>query len=347
MTASRDDLLPPGKLPGELLAHLIARYVLPDSSIVVGPGVGRDAAAIDLGDRLLIVKTDPITFATPDAGRYLVNVNANDIACMGGSPRWLLVTALLPERATTVELVEDLFASLSHAASSLGIVLAGGHSEITIGLDRPILVGMMIGEASPEQLVDPSRSGPGDLVLLTNGIAIEGTSILANEIGCNSAGIDAGLVERAREFIDRPGISVLPAVLALNQAGIRCRALHDPTEGGLATALAELAAATGCGIEVDLDRIPIYPETRALCDELGLDPLGLIASGALLAVVSPTDAEPALTALRNAGIDATRIGTLLGSGAGNWLNQHGARTPLPEFPVDEIARFYARKQPAP
>src|SRR5215207_8169045 len=141
--------LPPGKLPGDLLAAMLARYVKPDPRVLVGPGVGRDAAAIAVGDRAIVVKTDPITFATADAGWYLVNVNANDIACMGATPKWLLATALFPERTTTPELVEQSFASLARAANELGIALVGGHTEITLGLDRLILVGQLIGEATP------------------------------------------------------------------------------------------------------------------------------------------------------------------------------------------------------
>jgi hydrogenase maturation factor len=341
MHADPDKPLPPGKLPSQFLADLIDRYVKRVDSVVVGPGIGRDAAAIEFGGRILVVKTDPITFATADVGRYLVNVNANDIACMGAMPRWLLVTALLPEHTTTPLLVESIFASLARAAEELGIALVGGHSEITIGIDRPILVGHMLGETDRESLSDPGSAREGDAILLANGIAIEGTAILASAVPEKLGRLPEGMLESARNLLRRPGISVIPAVGALRGAGIHCRYLHDPTEGGLATAVAELAAATHSGVEVDLDAIPILPETIAICHALSLDPMGLIASGALLAVVDARDANRALDVWRSVNTPAARIGTLIAPAAGMWLVRGAEREPLPVFAVDEIARYFA------
>src|SRR6185437_15279740 len=104
-------VLPAGKLPPDLLAKLLAT-IPDDPSIVVGAGVGRDAAAVRHGDRILVLKSDPITFATDEIGWYAPNVNANDIACMGATPRWMLSTALLPEGSTTPALIEKIFSSL-------------------------------------------------------------------------------------------------------------------------------------------------------------------------------------------------------------------------------------------
>jgi hydrogenase expression/formation protein HypE len=327
-----------------LLRTLIDRYITPDASVIVGPGVGRDAAAIDLGDRVLTVKTDPITFATDDAGRYLVNVNANDIACMGGLPRWLLVTALLPEKSTTPALVEESFRSLAVAAREIGVALVGGHTEITLGIDRPILVGQMLGEAAHGDLIDPSSARPGDAILLCSGIAIEGTAILARQAEELLRELDDATVRSAADFLRSPGISVLPAVRTLRQAGIHPRALHDPTEGGLATAVAELGESTGHGVEIDRQAIPILPETRAICDALGLDPLGLIASGALLAVVPPDEAEPAVDALDAAGIRSAVIGRLTNDPNERTMVDAGIRGEIPTFAVDEIARFFAERR---
>ncbi|MEX1158665.1 MAG: AIR synthase related protein [Thermomicrobiales bacterium] len=338
--AEPDAFLPPGKLPSELLSHLIGSYVVADPEVLIGPGVGRDAAAIRVGDRAIVVKTDPITFATPDAGRYLVHVNANDIICMGATPRWLLVTALLPEKSTTASLVEEIFASLAAAASELGIALAGGHTEITIGLDRVILVGQMIGDADPDALLDVRSAQPGDALLLCSGIAIEGTSILASEATERLMSVPPELLASANRFSRSPGISVVPAARAMLGSGVRVRGFHDPTEGGLASAIAELSVATGLGIEIDEASILIYPETSAICATLGLDPLGLIASGALLAVVAGPDDARAVAAVKQAGIAVARIGTMT-SETGCWMIRANGRTPLPTFAVDELARFMA------
>lgn len=336
-----DHLLPAGKLPGGLLDTLLNRYIVPDPSVLIGPGVGRDAAALSVGGTALVVKTDPITFATEDAGRYVVNVNANDIACMGATPRWLLATALFPENSTTAELVESSFRSLAKAAEELGVLLVGGHSEITIGLDRLILVGQMLGVCDPDDLYNLRTARAGDAVLLASGIAIEGTALLAVEARDALTMVDPGTVERAESLLSQPGISVLPAAAALRDARIQVRGLHDPTEGGLATALLELSNATGLGIEVDADRILVRPETSAICDALAVDPLGLIASGALLAVVPPDQADKSLAAWHDRSIDGAMIGSLVADPSQRIMRRGALVEAIPTFAVDEIARYFA------
>jgi len=175
------EILPPGKLPSDLLEKLLTQYTIRDESVVVGPGIGRDAAVISLGEIFLVAKTDPITFVAPDIGYYAVNINANDIACLGGTPKWFLATILLPEEKTTIELAESIFQQLNTACQQARIVLCGGHTEITTRLDRPIVVGQMLGTVSKERLVRPGGIQVGDDILLTKGVAIEATSIIARE----------------------------------------------------------------------------------------------------------------------------------------------------------------------
>ncbi|HET9014296.1 MAG TPA: AIR synthase related protein [Thermomicrobiaceae bacterium] len=334
--------LPAGKLPANLLQRLLGTLV-PDESVVVGPGVGRDAAVIRLGNRLLVLKTDPITFATDEIGWYTVNVNANDLACMGATPRWLLVSALLPAGSTTEKIASQIFDDLRGACLALDVALVGGHTEITPSVDRPILVGQMVGETTADRLIDPRRARAGDVVILARGIAIEGTSLLARELpAALLAGFDRAFLDRCRGFLHDPGISVLAAAEAIAGAvGADLHALHDPTEGGLATGLRELGAASGLGIAVHRDAIAVYPETAVLCRALGLDPLGLIASGALLAVVAPAAAERALAALASVGIDAAAVGSLEPDPARQVLYTATGDEPLPAFAVDEIARLFA------
>lgn len=333
--------LPIGKLPPELLKTLLG-YIPGDSSVIVGPGIGRDAAAIRVGDQILVLKTDPITFPTDDAGWYLVNINANDIACMGAEPAWLLVTALLPERSTTRELVESIFNSLKTACSDLGCLLIGGHTEITEGLDRPILVGQMIGTASDQSLIDPSTARAGDVVMLIGGIAIEGTSILAAEAADQLANVvDPQLLTRAAAFAREPGISIVPYARRLvADQEIPVKAMHDPTEGGLATGLREIAESTGLGIEIDAGAVHVYPETRAICSALNLDPWGLIASGALLAVVSENATSRVISTFQDMNVPVARIGGLTADPEERAMIVDGERDELPEFAVDEIARYF-------
>jgi len=175
------DPIPVGKLPADLLRDLLDRYATADPRVVVGPAVGEDAAIIDMGDRYLVAKTDPVTFATDEIGWYAVHVNANDLACSGATPRWFLATLLLPESGTTPGLVETIFDQIAQACRPLGISLCGGHTEITYGLERPIVVGQMLGEVAPDGYVTSSGAQVGDALLLTKGIAVEGTALVARE----------------------------------------------------------------------------------------------------------------------------------------------------------------------
>lgn len=333
--------LPVGKLPAELLAAFLGR--LPrDPSVVVGPGIGRDAAVVRAGSELLVLKSDPITFATDAIGWYALNVNANDVACLGATPRWFLASVLLPEGATP-SLAQRILDDLAHAAQHLGVTLVGGHTEITAGLDRPIVAGTMVGLLSEDQLLTPERAHPGDAVLLVRGIAIEGTALLARECAETLSRIlDPELVSRCQRFLFEPGISVVAAAQLLQRTlGPALRYLHDPTEGGLATGLHEVAIACGTGLVVEERAIFVYPETRTLCAALGLDPLGLIASGALLAVVTPDSSALALETLRQAGIPATQLGWLDPDPSRRVLVSTEGERPLPTFAVDEVARLFA------
>src|SRR5512135_300928 len=145
------DSLPLGKLPVELLARLLSQAPIKDPRVLYGPGIGLDCAVVDLGERVLVFKSDPITFASDDLGWYAVQINANDVATTGATPRWMLATLLLPENETTQERVEAIFNQIYNAAAALGISVVGGHTEITFDLHRPILVGTLIGEVDRER----------------------------------------------------------------------------------------------------------------------------------------------------------------------------------------------------
>ena len=327
-----------GKLPMEVLARLLSGTAQADPRVLQGPGIGADAAVIDMGDRLLIAKADPVTFAADRIGWYAVQVNANDIACMGGVPKWFLATVLLPEGAPE-SLAVDVHEQITEACEALGVTLVGGHTEITYGLTRPIVSGQMLGEATRDTVVWPGGARAGDAVILTQGIAIEGTSVLAHEAAeaLLAGGMSQGEVTAAAGLLDAPGISVVRAALAAAKAGVT--AMHDPTEGGLVTGLAELATAANAGLEVDEAAVRVLPETQAVCRALGLDPLGLLASGSLLASAAPGRAEAVLAALRAAGVDAAVIGRVTEASAGLRMRSADGVRELPSFPRDELARY--------
>lgn len=335
------DFLPTGKLPHNLLLKLIDRYTIKTPEVIVGSQVGEDAAVIDFGDKYLIAKTDPITFVTAEIGYYTININANDIACMGGIPRWFLATLLLPEGKTTEELVENIFSQLSTACKELNIAFCGGHTEITYDIDRPIAIGQMLGEVAKDKLVKSSDAQVGDDILLTKGIAIEATSIIAREKGDElTETFSQDLVEQCKNFIYSPGISVLKeAQIAIRYKDIH--AMHDPTEGGLAIGLYELANAAEVGIKVEYDLIDILPECKLLCDVYQVDPLGSIASGALLIVCNPSISHQLLEKLEQNGINANKIGKIMPPDYGlKMVSSGGEERELPYFPQDEIVKFF-------
>ena len=333
-----DDPLPVGKLPFDLMASLLAHAPCEDPRVVVGPGPGLDCAVVDAGgERLLVLKADPITFVADDLGEYLVRINTNDIATTGAEPRWLLLTLLLPEGATTRERAEAITEQVYAACRAAGIAVIGGHTEVTHGLDRPIAVGALVGEVAREALVVPSGASPGDRILLTKGVPIEGTAILAAEFGERLAGtLSAEELTRAREFLTDPGLDVLRDARIARGAG-PVSAMHDPTEGGLAAALWELAEASGRALAVAPEEVPVPDLSARLCRALGLDPLATIASGALLLTCPAQAAEGVRRTLADAGIPCAEIGEVRAGPAGVH-RRDGSTLPRPER--DEIARMY-------
>lgn len=300
-------MIPVGKLPHDMLMRLLEKHAPTDPRVVVGPGVGVDCAVLDYGDTLLVAKSDPITFTAEDIGWYAVNVNANDVATTGAQPRWFLATLLLPQGASDAALVDEIFDQIDGACRDVGAQLVGGHTEITARLDRPILCGTMLGEVSRDELITPRGAQPGDRLLLTKGVPIEGTSILAADFAQDLELLPADLLERARNFLTDPGISVVPEARAAAKAG-GVSAMHDPTEGGIATGLWELAKASAVGLDVDRSAIHIPAESQAICDALGVDPLGAIASGALLLSVRPERLSDVTAAISTQGIEVSEIG---------------------------------------
>ncbi|MBN2091804.1 AIR synthase family protein [candidate division KSB1 bacterium] len=328
-----------GKLPMDLLGDLIARYTHQDPSVIIGSGIGVDAAVLTLGENLLVAKSDPITFVAEDIGYYAVQINANDIACLGGQPRWFLVTLLLPENKTTPENVEMIFQQISDACKKAGIALCGGHTEITTGIDRPLVVGQMLGTVSREDLIYPSGIQAGDDIILTKGIAIEGASIIAREKSqeiCEFFSTE--LVEQCKQLIYDPGISIVQdAQIARQVAPIH--ALHDPTEGGLSMGLYELSRASNMKLWIEFEKIPIIPESKLLCEVYGLDILGTIASGALLIAVSSPYSQEVVEKLGKSGISAAVIGKAISKGIGVKLKLEGEEMEMPIFPRDEIIKI--------
>ena len=333
--------LPAGKLPNDLLGIFLKELPLDDPSVLLKPGVGEDVAAVvaEKGNEVIVLKTDPITFATEQLGYYTVIVNANDMATCGAVPRWLLTTLLLPVESNGAQIYR-IMKELHHAAAQHGLSLCGGHTEITDAVTKPIVVGQLVGTVSREELIDKRRMSQGDKILISKAVALEGTSLIAREFPeqLHNLGISEAEIERCQQLLFDPGISVLAeAGLAAAWQGVT--AMHDVTEGGLATALSEFSTAGGHRMKVDVGQIPILPETLKLSAALELKPLGLIASGSLLITCSSSNYRSLMEAIAAAGIQISCIGEVLEPGCGiSAVSADGVETNWPRFETDEIVR---------
>jgi hydrogenase expression/formation protein HypE len=336
-----DPNFPLGKLPPELLADLLDSVPAAADSVVVGPGPGLDCAVLDLGgDNLLVLKSDPITFTAGDLGWYLVQINANDIATSGATPRWLMATLLFPEVQSSQTVIRKTFSGLLEACADCGIDLIGGHTEITQGVDRPIAVGTMIGEVRRDALVTPRGASLGDVLLLTKFVPLEAVAILCQEfperLGRALGTVD---VERGAAYHRDPGISILREAQIATAAG-HVSAMHDPTEGGLAAAIWELAEASGRCLVVDTAAIPVPELASRVCEEFGIDPLAAISSGALLLAVPEPEQAQVCRAIQKQDIPCTVIGRVTPGPPGVWRQSPDGLQPLSRPMRDEIARLF-------
>jgi len=334
-------ILPLGKLKYNLLEEFLQKYRgIEDKRLIVGPKIGEDAAIISLPDRYLVAKSDPVTFATDEIGWYAVNVNANDIAVRGARPRWFQSTILLPEEKTTKDLVEKVFSQISLACKELKVAIVGGHTEVSHNLKQPIVVGCMFGEVKKERLITTSGAKVGDDILLTKGIVIEGTSILAREKEeeLRQRGYSHDFIRRSKDYLHNPGISVVKDALLANK--YKVSSMHDPTEGGLATGLYEIARASQVGMLIYAQKIPILPESKILCQEFGLNPLGTITSGTLLLTTKTENSKKILKTYKTKGIKASLIGKVKDKTCGIKIEVDGKITNLKYSEKDEITKLW-------
>jgi hydrogenase expression/formation protein HypE len=295
-------LMKPGKLtPAELATIVFPRHGARRADVLVRAGIGRDAAVVDFGAESAVLSTDPITGAGHNAGWLAVQIGCNDVATAGAEPVGVLITLLLaPE--TALEDAQRIMTDAHRAAEELGVEIIGGHSEVTAGLPRSIAVVTALGRVARGRHVSADGARPGDTILLTKWAGLEGTAILARDFATPLARLlPVSVLARAQALIEQ--ISVVPEALA---AAAGASAMHDATEGGVLGALAELATASNVTLEVDLENVPVLSETRAVCSGFGIDPLGLVSSGALL-IATPTP-DAVIAAVESRGCPIARIG---------------------------------------
>lgn len=292
----------PGKLEPDILKQSVLNFTgaLRDD-LLVGGGLGEDAALIRVPEGILVAASDPVTGATDGAGSLLVHINANDLACKGADPSWLVITLIVPD-SLGVTFIRDIMREIHDTCAGLNIAIAGGHTELTDRYEQPVLSGTMLGITRYELSTRNIREG--DVILLTGHAGLEGMSIIAHDRPELFAGLfTASELEEIRSW--QGELSVLEPARILREYA---HYMHDPTEGGLNGALYETARACGMGIRLYGDVLPVSPLTLRAARALNFSPYNLISSGMLIAVLPPEKTEEAQTRLKEKGITSSIAG---------------------------------------
>jgi len=329
-----------GKLPSELLSSLVLGQLgARRSETLVHAALGVDAAAVAIdSDWACVLTTDPITTASSGAGRLAVHVVCNDLAVMGAEPVGVLATLLFPEGvipSTIAQLTQEIDAT----ARELNVEVLGGHTEVAPVVSAPLVVMTGVGKARRDRLLTAAGARPGDALVLTKAAGLEGSHILASDLQSELVGrVSDAMLEEARAYASE--LSVVPEARVALDLG--ATAMHDPTEGGIVGAAWEMAEASGCGFRIEVGSIAVRPPTRAICDVLRIDPLRLIASGALL--VACADGPAMVAGLNARGIAAAVIGQLTEPGRRDLVHPDGRLEPVERLDRDELYRVIEQRQ---
>jgi hydrogenase maturation factor len=336
--------LPHGKIPVDVLKEIVFKNLgSKRKEVILGPSLGVDGAVIDVGHRSMIVSMDPITGALDRIGWLAVNVNANDVATFGVEPAFLFSCILLPEGAKT-KTIETICIQMDKAAENLGMAIVGGHCEVTPELVNPIVVGCAMGITKKGNYVTAAGAKRGDKLILTKTAGIEGTAILATDRKKQlEKAIGSSVLEKAQRMFSQISI-VKEAVVAYRTGGVN--AMHDPTEGGVAGGIHEMADASRLGVRVFESEIMISPDTDRICGFLGIDPLMLIASGALLISSKPQSADQIVQVLEKEDIHASIIGEFTENPRERVIVDRKGKTKPLERPLsDHLWKALAKNRP--
>lgn len=295
-----------GKIPSESLEKIVFRNLgIANDRLLVGPGIGEDAAVVRFDDKALVLSTDPITGTTSNVGWFSVHVNANDIATFGAKPKWYLCSIMLP-KGSKEKVLRGIMKQIDYACKELGVTVIGGHCEVTRFLKRPVLVGFMLGETSLNRYVTSGGASVENVLMLTKTAGIEGTAILANDAeSLLKKYLKKKVIQQAQNLYKKISV-VKEALIAMDVGGVT--AMHDPTEGGILCGIWELAEASNLGVTVQRDQIPISPETKNICKILNIDPFRLMSSGSLLIAAKKSSVPKIIKGLSKKRIPISVIG---------------------------------------
>ena len=326
-----------GKVPESVLKRSIIKQIKTRRpEIIMGASVGEDCAAIELKEgEVYVTSTDPITGTSHEIGALAVHVTANDIASAGAEVIGVMLSVLLPD-GTEEEELKSIMKQVEETCHELNIQTIGGHTEVTSVVNQPVVTVTGIGKVLKDKLVTSGGARPGDDIIVTKWIGLEGTSIIAREMKDELLKrFNPSFVNKAADFIQY--LSVVPeAAVAVKH---KVTAMHDVTEGGIFGALWEVAEASKTGLKVDLRSIPVRQETIEICEVFCINPYQLISSGSML--ITAQDGHDLADELKEAGINATIIGKITEGNDRILTNGDEARYLEPPK-SDELYRIYQK-----
>jgi len=307
--------LPVGKLDSDLLKEIVfGKITYRSEDVRTRPGIGEDCALIDFGEYDCVMSTDPISSTVSDIGRLAIHITCNDIASNGVQPLGIMLACMLPE-GTTDDEVEKIMEQAGTTAAEVGVEIIGGHTEITPTVKQPLIVSTAIGKAPAGTSQSGNDMVPGDFIMMTKAVGLEGTGIIAcdheEEIRAvlkedGSRLVTDEEIERAKSFLNL--VSVVPEGVAAGKVGTH--GMHDITEGGILGAVWEMCQISHTGAEVWEDAIPMHPETEKICSLYDVDPLRLISSGSMIIIVPKEKRKAMEETMKSAGVDASIIGII-------------------------------------
>lgn len=310
-----------GKLTVSDLEELVFKNLKSSrKEVVSNPEIGGDCAVIDNGDKMIYLSSDPITGTSKGIGKLSVNINCNDIATAGVEPLGLMVTILAPEGTTRFE-IEEIMKEMQEECDKLRIDILGGHTEITQAVNRIVVSTTAIGLGEKEAFKQRKKVVPGDEILITKGIGIEGTGIIAFEKeGEIKEKLGEEILAEAKKFLEKTSV-VKEGLIGKHFS----KGMHDVTEGGLLGAVWEISEFYNVGIELEEERLVIGEVTKKISELYQIDPLRLISSGTMLMIISPKDREELVEKLSEHGIESFIVGKISGTNEKVIKGVHGKK----------------------
>lgn len=316
-----------GKLDSDMLRQIVfGKITYRNDDVKVRPGIGEDCALIDFGDYDCVMSTDPISSTVSDIGRLAIHITCNDIASNGIQPLGIMLACMLPEGTTDAD-VEEIMEQAGTTAAEVGVEIIGGHTEITPAVRQPVIVSTAIGKAPAGTSQDGNDMKPGDFIMMTKAVGLEGTGIIACDheeeltTACGPGGerlVSDEEIAKAKSFLDL--VSVVPEGVAAGKVGTH--GMHDITEGGILGAVWEMCQISHTGAEVWEDAIPMHPETEKICRLFDVDPLRLISSGSMIIIVPKEKRAEMEDAMEAAGVEASVIGIIKEESDGICMARH-------------------------